>query len=541
VAVVVVGGVMGASAFAVVLGALMLVSSACGPVDWPMFGFDPGHSSSSTDTSIGPSDVPALMINDWTGSLGSMPLSPIVVGNRVFVTAGHELYAFDTSPNPCAWPPVLTCALWQGAIPGGYAPAYANGVVYVSTGDHRVYAFDGAGTVGCSAGTCLPLRTYDNGSAIVGPPVVVNGMLYVVTGAGLMAFDASGKTNCSGTPVSCTPLWTAPITDQGLGDQDLTEMGSAPAVADGKVYVDGNSVYVFDAAGTTNCAGVPKVCNPLWTSPQVTETRPSPVVANGVLFTGTTAYDATGTVNCSGVPKTCLPLFTLQASNLLISPPAVANGVVFLAAHDGNLDAFDATGHTGCGGTPAVCTPLWTASAAGGTPAVANGIVYVAGGIGQVLAFDAAGSNGCSGTPKTCSPIWSASTSGKAGLVPGPVVSHGYVYVPAVDGNLYGFRPDRTPPTTNIVTPQPGAVLKGTAPVYPNASDDGFVVNVEIRITGGTYNNSLLGDAYEAGGAWEFYWNTKTVTNGAYTLYSVAYDSVGHHTESAGVNITVAN
>ena len=37
-------------------------------------------------------------------------------------------------------------------------------------------------------------------------------------------------------------------------------------VVSGEVYIGGAYVEAFDANGSTNCSGTPKVCQPLWTS-----------------------------------------------------------------------------------------------------------------------------------------------------------------------------------------------------------------------------------------------------------------------------------
>jgi hypothetical protein len=48
----------------------------------------------------------------------------------------------------------------------------------------------------------------------------------------LRAFDASGTTNCSGTPKVCTPVWT--------NDNLFAPIQSSPAVANGYVYIGGS-------------------------------------------------------------------------------------------------------------------------------------------------------------------------------------------------------------------------------------------------------------------------------------------------------------
>src|SRR5205823_9213817 len=150
------------------------------------------------------------------------------------------------------------------------------------------------------------------------------------------------KTNCSGSPKVCSPLWTA-----ATG----ADVYSSPAVANGVVYVgsqDGK-LYAFDAAGTTNCSGTPKTCYPLWTAANSTAisdaVNSSPAVANGTVYVGFNdfklyAFDAAGTTNCSGTPKTCSPLWTATTGGAVYSSPAVANGTVYVGSYDTKMYAF---------------------------------------------------------------------------------------------------------------------------------------------------------------------------------------------------------
>ena len=166
----------------------------------------------------------------------------------------------------------------------------------------------------------------------------------------------------------------------------------APAAAGGVVYVgaqyDIGPLSAFDAAGNTNCSGTPKTCSPLWTSGAFAVFTP-PAIANGVVYESSggdlVAFDAAGNTNCSGTPKTCSPLWAGRYA-VGTSPfgdvPAVANGVVYVGTENDNLDAFDAAGKVGCSAPPnATCNPLWTATTGGSladssSPAIANGMVY---------------------------------------------------------------------------------------------------------------------------------------------------------------------
>ena len=119
-----------------------------------------------------------------------------------------------------------------------------------------------------------------------------------------------------------------------------------PAVANGRVYV-GNAVY--DASGTTNCSGTPRVCDPLW---RVAADGPFPVVANGVEFAGGAkppsgdplrlhAFDATGTSQCTGrTPIVCAPLWTVDPGDPISGSPAIVNGTLYVATSSNPFDFF---------------------------------------------------------------------------------------------------------------------------------------------------------------------------------------------------------
>jgi outer membrane protein assembly factor BamB len=408
--------------------------------NWAKFHFDAANSGLNPyENVIGPANVSGLKTAwTWTQTVGSVGSSPAVANGVVYVgsTQGN-LYAFSAAgATGCSGTPKTCTPLWTGTT-GSItysSPAVAGGVVYVAAEDGKLYAFSANGATGCSGTpkTCAPLWTAaiaeESGRS---SPVVVNGVVYITAGTTgkLYAFSANGTTGCSGTPKTCTPLWTA-----------AADGASSPAVAGGVVYVGGfNSLDAFSAAGTTGCSGTPKTCSPLWTGTTSGNGASSPAVAGGVVYFGSGdgklyAFSTTAsTAHCSGTPKTCKPLWTGATGNSIFSTPAVAGGVAYIASLDGNLYAFSAAGTTGCSGTPKTCTPLWTAARAGGAsplspaPAVANGVVY-AGSNGQLYAFSAAGTTGCSGTPKTCTPLWATGTSTNGATLSSPAVANGMVY-----------------------------------------------------------------------------------------------------------------
>jgi outer membrane protein assembly factor BamB len=175
-----------------------------------------------------------------------------------------------------------------GAAGGAVAssPAVANAAVYIGSEDGSLYAFSAAGTTGCSGTpkTCQPLWTGATGGLIKSSPAVANGAVYVGSeDDNVYAFRATGSVNCSGMPKTCAPLWSA-----ATGGFNGYFIDSSPAVANGVLYIgsEADKVYAFSAAGTIDCSGTPKTCTPLWTGATGGGIVSSPTVANGVVYIG---------------------------------------------------------------------------------------------------------------------------------------------------------------------------------------------------------------------------------------------------------------
>ncbi len=374
----------------------------------------------------------------WTTTAGTG--ATVVTGGRLFaVDSGDSLEhvpgyvrTFDASGETnCSGTPSICAPLWTATFTGSAAaaPAVVNGVAYVST-EVGLLAFDAAGVTNCSGTpkTCTPLWTGDATSIYEASPLVWNGTIYAASTQGTVyAVDAAGVKNCAGTPKTCAPVWTATPGDS---------IHAPPAAANGVLYVgtlgDTTSLYAFDAAGVTNCSGAPRTCTPLWRGNRPLGSGPvrsAPAIANGVVYVGDTsitAFDAAGVTNCSGTPATCSPLWDTPALNAEFNGPAVARGIVYGSYFAGSLFTFDAAGISGCSGTPKACTPLWSASlsfASSSSASIANDVVYVTG--NQTLyAFDATGVRKCSGSPKTCTPLWTGTGSSSYS----PAITNGVVY-----------------------------------------------------------------------------------------------------------------
>jgi outer membrane protein assembly factor BamB len=424
--------------------AFLAVPLLFGACNWAVFGYSDAHTHfNNVETTITLSNVSTLSMQFYGLTGDKNDSSPVVSNGVMYIGSDdHKLYAFDASgkTNCTTGVPAACAPLWT-ALTGGYVfatPVVDSGVVYVGSTDGELYAFDAAGNTNCSGTpkTCAPLWTASVGGSIGASPIVVNGVAYVDGDGFISAFDSSGTTNCSGTPKTCAPLWTARM-GGGL---------SSPAVANGVLYVGSfnDYLYAFDATGTTNCSGTPKTCAPLWTAKTNKSIYlSSPSVGNGEVYVGSTdgtlyAFDATGQTNCSGTPKTCSPLWTAATGATINSSPALAYGNVYIGSGN-SLSVYDATGTTNCSGTPKTCAPLWTATTGGpiSSPSVADGVVFAASFDHNLYAYDAAGSVNCSGTPTTCTPLWTASTGSP--YLGSPTVVNGMVYIGSGDHNVYAY------------------------------------------------------------------------------------------------------
>lgn len=299
----------------------------------------------------------------WQADVSSSFSSPTVVGGVLYVAddtaTPPSLLAFDAAGSTnCGGTPVVCQPLWSAPVASEATPAVVDGVVSVVGKDGVISFFDAAGVTGCAGSpkVCTPLRT-TTGDASGFPAVtapVVDGSVVRHKGTHLAVFDSTGATNCSGTPVVCSPRWTATVAAQGVVAQ--------PAVAYGNIYlVSDTKVEVFDLAGVNGCGGAPVVCTPLWT---VTLTPPgasgwaainaSPTIANGVGYVShegsgpgannVVAFDALSTAGCTGSPLACPVLWTATFTAAPRTTPAVANGRLYVGTEDGRTHIFGLPG-----------------------------------------------------------------------------------------------------------------------------------------------------------------------------------------------------
>jgi outer membrane protein assembly factor BamB len=416
---------------------------------WPQYGFDPAHTGyNPLEDSIGVSNVSQLT-RAWRGAVGAGVVGVSVANGVAYVGADDgRLYVFDAAGvTNCSGVPKICEPLWTALTSKDHfvnTPAVVDGVVYVSSSDGRVYAFDANGVTNCFGvpKRCRPLWYSTNVAVWGSSPAVSGGVVFVGgdntlqgnLGMSLFAFDAAGLTGCQGSPTRiCQPIWSG----RTFG---LVSVFSTPAVADGMVFIGSltgdlefGSLDAFAAGGCGD-----QICDPLWT---VAWTGPysfagdhSPSIANGLV------YEVRDDGSMFAFDETTGTLVWNPGSRNATSDVVVANDVAYAGWGREGLAAFDAAGITNCvnGGNHYHCEPLWTAkrtrSFSGEDLAVANGVVYVHTFLGDLGAYDAAGVVNCSGQPVVCGPLWQT-----RGIDSRPIVVNGTLYAGGSEGDLNVF------------------------------------------------------------------------------------------------------
>ena len=399
-------------------------------------------------------------------------------------------------------------------------------------------------------------------------PVVANGVVYMTTDLGvqaergdnsgtLYAFDAAGVTNCSGTPNTCAPLWSA----EGIGGM------ATPAVANGVVYIGTGGggppsvlgyVLAFDAAGTVNCSGTPKVCTPVrrYTSRNwVRGGSPlsSVTVAGGNIFVGGDdgvlyAFDAKGVTNCGGTGTipTCTPLWSsgldIGGIDRFSSTPAVAKGQLFVGNWDGKVRRYASTATASqCPGpfqnVGRVCRPAWavqTDSRVTSSPSVSGNLVYAVSSIGTVYAI------GLDGHVRWTTSVGYDGDDPKL-LYPSTAVADGVLYVPSTIGVTFAFdaagNTGCTGAAPKVCSPlwQANSTGVRTSPaiagglMYTISSDvsgERYASAFDIascRAAGGVCAPSWSGDLFANSGGW----SSPTVANGVVYVGTESVPGIG--------------
>ena len=314
---------------------------------------------------------------------GWVSAAPTVVDGVVYVGSNdHRVYALDAATGDELW------SYATGEVVAS-VPTVADGVVYVGSNDNHLHALD--------ADTGEKLWNYDTGSWVLHPPAVSGGKVYLgaqVDGNNrVVALDAA----------SGAVVWTAQET-RGYDAEP------APAAVGNLVYTPGDEHGEFHAleAATGQLA---------WSAPVSSYVKTVPTVLEGVVYLTVvnTAYaldESTGEVIWSygteRYPAQDFPalvvdgvyylspdqfthaldaatgdvLWTYEAPGFTSAAPVVADGVIYGAAEGGHIFALDTT-------TGAERWTLATDSLALQSLSVSDGVLYAESDLGSLMAIAA--------------------------------------------------------------------------------------------------------------------------------------------------------
>ena len=366
-----------------------------------------------------PTDVPLVIPTNappviqgrllWRFRASSLVLdSPVVADGVVYASARDDrLYAVDAATGDLRWRTQIASHAYM---------AVEDDVVFVGSGSY-LYAVDAA--------TGTTLWNYRMGSTTYSTPAVADGVVYMASlDRNLYAVDAD----------TGDLRWRYESGGGGIR--------SSPAVSEGVVYV------VSSWNGHLHAVDV-DTGNPRWQ--YETNDRNghyySPAAADGVVYFPTDSYlyavDAT----------TGSLLWQVEQSVKSDSTLAIADGVVFLIS-SWRLVAVD----------PATGSTLWEyrpGDIVDSSPAVADGVVYIGSRDRYLHAVDAASGKG----------VWRYRTGGQ--IYSTPAVAAGVVYFGSADDHLYALStaPD-VPAQASTPTPTPVAGLAKLIPNPPSIAQD---------------------------------------------------------------------
>ena len=313
-----------------------------------------------------------------------------------------------------AAPKSISRVLWEFKTGGRVfsSPVVADGVVYVGSNDHFLYALDAA--------EGRELWKFQTGANVGSTPALANGSVYFLsldgyayslnarTGALQWKFQTAGESRLNAAGLYGLAPSREVIPD--VWDFFL----SSPAVYDGIVYFGSgdHNVYALDA----------RTGKLRWKYQAGDVVHSSPAIANGVLYIG--CWDGVLYALNAKTGKLVWKFATgVDPSHFMQGIPgsaAIADGVVVFGGRDNNIYAVDANSGK----------ELWRKDNHGSwvisSPAVMNGIVYIT--TSDSMKFRAL-------ALKTGKPLFDLTF--KAYSFSSPAIAAGHAYFGTFDGHVY--------------------------------------------------------------------------------------------------------
>jgi outer membrane protein assembly factor BamB len=351
--------------------------------DWPEFMFDRENTGENPlEATVGPENVAQLQL-DWSIDFGDF----IALGSSPVLSGGVLYTASVATPDGYvrALDPLTGLAQWVKEFDSSVtftAPAVAEGVLVVGSGDSNIYALDAA--------TGKPRWTFDTGFGVFSSPTILNGVVYVGSNDdNLYALSlATGEV-----------VWT-----RDLGNAASVE---SPAVASGVVYASTEftrRVFALDAASGRKRWSRRLTGGNIAAGPVVDQGRVFVTTEDGFLV----SLDA----STGGV------LWRVADLGEDLRSPAVAEGMIYVGSTKERMFALDA----------ATGDKRWATRVDGTlySPIVANGVVYSGGESNKLYSFDATSGD----------LLWTAPAGWK---VSNPILVNGRLYFGSFDNHLYAY------------------------------------------------------------------------------------------------------
>ncbi|HEX6481988.1 MAG TPA: PQQ-binding-like beta-propeller repeat protein [Ktedonobacteraceae bacterium] len=364
-----------------VINASLLQGSTTG--DWPMFGYDPGHTG-FVDQQVNPPAIQGKLV--WQQRLNPIFSSPVAGLNMLYIasTDGY-LYALGQDSGNVVWRVRLDNLLTDAT------PVLEGQVLFVATHSKAIGAFD--------AITGQSYWTFDTGEKIQAPPLVVGGRVVVASLTHLWVLDAaSGRV-----------IWNF---RHGTSGWPTT---GAPAIM-------GNVVYASLGTGTQLWALNLTNGHILWSFDTGDRITSSTLVQGNTVYIATWQGKIFALDHTSGKKRWVYLLNTVRNQNVIDGvggSMALGDNRLFVGDYRGSILCIDAL-HGKL---------IWryaTGAQVLATPVVTPGRMYTGSGDGFLYALNS----------KTGRPLWRYATGE---IRSSASLANGHLYVGGINGMVYAF------------------------------------------------------------------------------------------------------